>query len=174
MIPLIGEEITRHGWIMQEEFANIVAVSQMTPGPIAVNAATYIGFKVAGIWGSAFATLGVSLPSFILVIVVAKFFEKLSNSKYFEGVLSGIRPATIGLIAAAVWFFADMSIFVLNEASKLPLWLENSSAGSFFQTIKINPAALLIFLVILIGTKKFKLHPIAAVALSALLGLLIL
>ncbi|MDR1180058.1 MAG: chromate transporter, partial [Spirochaetales bacterium] len=109
MVPMMQSEIVSHNWIPIREFADIVAISQMTPGPIAVNAATYIGYRVAGIFGSAAATLGVTLPSFILVILVTHFLQKFKESHTVNSILTGIRPATVGLIAAAVIFFARMS-----------------------------------------------------------------
>lgn len=174
MIPLIQEEIQSNGWIEAQEFADIVAVSQMTPGPIAVNAATYIGVKTAGVWGSVFATLGVALPSFILVILIAKFMAKFKQNTAVEAVLRGIRPVTIGLISSAVLFFAEMSIFT----DKLPFErIRNLFAGqtvSFFQGIHIEPAALIIFIVILVAVKKFKINPILAVFSSAVMGIMLL
>ncbi|MDR2588196.1 MAG: chromate transporter, partial [Spirochaetales bacterium] len=112
MVPMMEGEIASRGWLAAREFADIVAISQMTPGPIAVNAATYVGFRVAGFAGSAAATLGVCLPSFILVIVTAHFLRKFKESLFVSSLLGGIRPATVGLIAAAVVFFARMSFLV--------------------------------------------------------------
>jgi chromate transporter len=195
MVPLMEREIAAHGWLAAREFADIVAISQMTPGPIAVNAATYIGFRVAGVAGSASATLGVFLPSLFLVLLVAHFLRKFKESPFIEGVLSGIRPATVGLIASAVVFFAEMSVFT----AKLPFrdilsrgagavraageGAGPGSAAAFgfapggvlnLGTVGVRLAALGIFLVILVGTKNFKLKPIPAVLLSAALGLALL
>ncbi|MBZ4645666.1 MAG: chromate transporter [Petroclostridium sp.] len=174
MIPLIQEEIQANGWVEAREFADIVAISQMTPGPIAVNAATYIGTKTAGIPGSVFATLGVSLPSFILVLLIARFFAKFKDNYMVEAVLKGIRPVTIGLISSAVIFFAEMSIF----KDKLPFErIKYMLTGKFvdlLEGIRIEPGAFLIFIIILIAVKKFKMNPIIAVVSSAVLGMILI
>ncbi len=189
MVPLMEREIAAHGWLAAREFADIVAISQMTPGPIAVNAATYIGFRVAGVAGSAAATLGVFLPSLILVLLVARFLRKFKESRGVEGVLSGIRPATVGLIASAVVFFSGMSI-IGPAAAGTGFGTTGDAAGSaalagsaegFFRldpgwvlglgSWEVRLSALLIFLVVLVGTRRFGLKPIPAVILSAALGL---
>ena len=173
MIPLIQKEIEVHAWLNIGEFADIVAISQMTPGPIAVNAATYVGMRTAGFWGSFFATLGVSLPSFILIFVVAHFFIKFKENRVVNSVLQGIRPATIGLIASAVILFAEMS-FLRNEIPFEKIGtVFTGKAIAFFQSVGINPGAFIIFVVILVASKKFKLHPIAAVFVSAVLGMVL-
>jgi chromate transporter len=159
MIPMIQKELSINGWMAPAEFADVVAISEMTPGPIAVNSATYVGFNTAGVAGSFVATLGVSLPSFILVILIVRFFEKFRQSRAFSSALKGIRPATIGLMGSAVLLLAGLSIFTFDFSSK---------------AIQINPAALVIFLLILAAVKKFKLHPIAAVIASAAMGIILL
>ena len=174
MIPMIQKELQINGWVDSREFADIVAISQMTPGPLAVNAATYIGVKTAGVAGSVFATLGVSLPSFIIILIVARFFASFKDNNYVEAVLKGIRPVTIGLMASAVLFFSEMSIFT----AKLPLSeIRNFLSIEFIELFKgmgINFGALLIFIVILISVKRFKLNPILAVIISGVLGLLLI
>lgn len=173
MIPLIQEEIQAHGWVEAKEFADIVAISQMTPGPIAVNAATYIGVKTAGVLGSVFATLGVSLPSFILIVVIANFLVKFKESRVIESALKGIRPATTGLISSAVVFFAGMSIITANLSLEKIKYLFIGQFTRFTEGIELHPGALLIFLVILVAVKKFRMHPILAVVCSAVLGVLL-
>ncbi|MDF2522532.1 MAG: Chromate transporter [Clostridiales bacterium] len=174
MIPLIQKEIEANGWVDPREFADIVAISQMTPGPLAVNAATYIGVKTAGFWGSFFATLGVSLPSFIIILLIARFIAQFKDNKNVESVLKGIRPVTIGLMASAVLFFAEMSIFT----AELPFirWKEivSNTISELITKTGVNFGALLIFVLILVGVKKFKLHPILAVVCSAVLGIFLI
>lgn len=109
MIPLIQAEVIGKGWISQADLVNYIAVSESTPGPFAINIATYIGSEMGaqfGFWGNIFgsfcSTLGVVLPSFIVILIVAHFFEKFKESKAVKGVMSGLKPAVIGLIAAAV------------------------------------------------------------------------
>ncbi|WHH61326.1 chromate transporter [Petroclostridium sp. X23] len=174
MIPLIQEEIQANGWIEAQEFADIVAISQMTPGPIAVNAATYIGVKTAGVLGSVAATLGVSLPSFILVILIAGVMVKFKQNSGVESVLRGIRPVTIGLISSAVLFFAEMSIFTDELPFERIKYLLTGQTVNLFEGINIQPGAITIFLIILVAVKKFKLNPILAVISSAVLGVLLI
>ncbi|MCK9443995.1 MAG: chromate transporter [Tissierellaceae bacterium] len=102
MLPLIEKEIIHvHGWLSNTEFIDILALSEMTPGPIAINSATFLGFKVAGVFGSAVATLAVILPSFIVMSIIFHFIVKFKNTPYVEWIFSGIRPMVLGLIAAA-------------------------------------------------------------------------
>jgi chromate transporter len=171
MIPIIQREIEAHGWIEAKEFADIVAVSQMTPGPIAVNAATYIGVKIAGVFGSAVATFAVSLPSFIIIIAIANFLVKFKESNSINSVLKGIRPVTTGLISSAIIFFAQMSIFTGNISYRNLKNIFTGQFAKFTEGMQFHPGALVIFFIILIAVKKFKLHPIPAVVLSAVLGI---
>jgi chromate transporter len=170
MVPMMEREITANGWLAAREFADIVAISQMTPGPIAVNAATYIGFRVAGVFGSAAATLGVFLPSFILVVITARFLQKFRENFVVDSMLAGIRPATLGLISAAVVFFSRMS-FLSSAFTWTGFGLSGDSLRLGCFDVKIT--AFVIFLIILIETKKFGLKPIPGVILSALLGIIL-
>jgi chromate transporter len=102
MIPLIQQEIVyKHAWLTSKQFADIIAVSQMTPGPIAINAATYVGYKINGFWGSVFATAGVALPSFILILTLANIILRNKNNPYFKGAFNGLRPVVVALIVGA-------------------------------------------------------------------------
>lgn len=173
MIPLIQTEMESAGWLGAQEFADVVSISQMTPGPIGVNVATYAGFRTAGVPGSICATFGVFLPSLIIVIAVAHFMNKFKNNAVVDAVFKGIRPATIGLIAAAVLFFAQISIF------NAPLGLENLGRIVFKKAVdhpvsfSFDYKSVLIFTAVLIGITKLKLAPIPAVFIAALLGIVI-
>ena len=111
MISLIqAQVVTTHGWLTESGFADIVAISQMTPGPIGINTATYVGYDVLlqsggspllGVLGSATATFALMLPSFILVLLIVRFYTQFRRNRVFEGVLSVLRPAVVGLIGAA-------------------------------------------------------------------------
>ena len=102
MLPLIQSEVTSKGWIDEASLVNFVAVSESTPGPIAVNMATYVGSELGGVPGALCATLGVVLPSFIIILIVAKCFERFRQSRAIQGAMSGLKPAVVGLIATAV------------------------------------------------------------------------
>jgi len=121
ILTIIQRELTQRGWISLQEFSDIAAISQITPGPIAVNAATYVGYRIGGFWGSVAATVGVSVPSFVLVILVARFILKFRTSKVVESCIKGIRPVTVAFIASAAIFFAIES-FINLEAPLYVNW----------------------------------------------------
>lgn len=148
MLPLIEEEIIEvHNWITHTEFIDIIAISEMTPGPIAVNSATFLGYKVAGVLGSAFSTLGVILPSFIVMSIIFHFVYKFKNSPYIDWVFKGIRPVVLGLIASAAV----------------------SVAKSTF--IDIKSVIIAIFLFYIVTFKKF--NPILAIVVAGVLGVIL-
>ena len=151
MLPIIYHEVEAFNVIDYHEFFNIVAISQITPGPIAVNVATYVGYAAAGLWGSVWATMGVSLPCMSLVLLVSFFWTKFRESRTTVAVLDGIRPATVGLIASAVILFANTSL--VQEAG-------------------VDWPAMGIFLVVLLGSLTTKLGAITWTVIGGILGLL--
>ena len=98
MIPLVKEVVLKYGWLLESEFYDFLGVCESTPGPIAVNMATYIGSTQGGILGSLLATLGVVLPSFIIILLVATILKKLIKNTYFQSFLNGVKPIVVGLI----------------------------------------------------------------------------
>ena len=100
MISLVREKVLTNGWMTEEEFLNMIAVSESTPGPIAVNMATFVGSTQGGVLGSALATLGVVLPAFIIMLIIASLIRNLLKYKGVQATLGGIRPAVVGLIIA--------------------------------------------------------------------------
>lgn len=113
MLSLIEREIVGAGWITSNMFTDIVAISQMTPGPIGINSATYIGYVVAGnsIWGSIVATLAVVLPSYLLVLFASKYILKHHDSVVVRGIFTGLRPVVVGLIASAALLLMNKDNF---------------------------------------------------------------
>ncbi|WP_455717959.1 chromate transporter [Anaerosporobacter sp.] len=101
MLPLIEKEVVANNWMRLEELVNFVAVSESTPGPFAVNVSTYVGRVVGGFFGAISATLGVVLPSFFIILLLAKCYDKFKESKIVKGCMSGLHPAVVGLIVAA-------------------------------------------------------------------------
>ena len=156
MLPLIREEVTRRGLMTMEELISFVAVSESTPGPFAVNIATYVGLHRAGLAGSAFATLGVVLPSFIVILVVARCYEKFKTSRAVQGIMSGLRPAVVGLLASAALGIAGNVFF-----------------PDGFRFSPALAAALGIFGLTLYLTFK-KHHPIKLICLCAVLGIAVM
>ena len=158
MLSMIqGEVVTRYGWVTSQEFTDIVAISQMTPGPIGINAATYVGFTSTGsVWGSIVATFAVVFPSFILMLTISKFFLKYQKHPSVEAVFSGLRPAVVGLLASA-------ALVLMNS--------ENFSSPK--EDIYSFVISCLIFLVAFIGTKKYKLNPIGMIVACGIAGLIL-
>ncbi|SNS66758.1 chromate transporter [Anaerovirgula multivorans] len=148
MLPLIEEEVVNnYQWLTSTEFVDIIAISQMSPGPIAVNAATFVGFRHYGVLGSIIATFGVVFASFFLVMTFARIIIKYKKSFFVEGIFAGIRPSVIGLIAAA--------------------------CVSLFQTSIVDIKSLLISILVLIILYKSKLHPIGIIMLSGVFGIIL-
>lgn len=157
MLPLIQSEVAAHGWLTGEELVDFIAVSESTPGPFAVNISTYVGMTVGGLFGSVCATLGVILPSFIIILIVARFFTEFRSSKIVSGCMSGLKPAVVGLIGAAVVSVGKTVFF------------PDGFALTLFCDIEIY-ISLAVFLVM--GMLAFKkVHPIAIICLSAAIGI---
>ncbi len=100
------ETVFKHHWLTQSEFTDIVAISQSTPGPIAINAATFIGYKQGGVWGSVLCTLGVILPSLIIMLIITLTYIKLKKQPWFQDIFKRLRLVTLGLIGAALVLIA--------------------------------------------------------------------
>ena len=102
VLPLIRQEVVINNmWLKGTEFTDLVAISQVTPGPIAINAATYIGYRLGGFWGSILANLGIIFPTFIMMLFITKAHAKFKHNVYVQNIFSGILPVTVGLIASA-------------------------------------------------------------------------
>ena len=151
MLSLIHSEVVVHnGWLTNGEFSDIVAISQMTPGPIAINSATYVGYEVAGIWGSVVATIAVCLPALTIMMLLTRFFIKLHENRYVKGVVAGMKPVVIGMIMAAA----------------LLLIFPHSDEGRSF----IDGWSWVIFIITLILSAR-KVNPILLIVLSAIIGI---
>ncbi len=145
MLSLIQNEVVvERGWLTYTQFADIVAISQMTPGPIAINSATYIGYTVGGVWGSVIATISVCIPALTVMVMATKFYLKLRDNKYVAGAMKGLHPVVIGMIAAA----ALMLMFPEDPggASFIDGWswvLFGAALAAAFK--KVNPILLILF-----------------------------
>jgi chromate transporter len=150
MLSFVEYEVVRHhAWIKSAEFADIVAISQMTPGPIGLNTATYVGYTVTGsVLGSAVATLAVCLPSFVLMILICRFLDRYRSNRWVEAALSGLKPVTVGLIAAAALTMTNRSTF-------------------------FDFSSILIFLVAVYFSWRLNFHPILVLVLAGVAGWLI-
>lgn len=121
MLPLIKEKTLTNGWLSEEEFLDLCALSESTPGPLAVNAATFVGASEAGLLGALSATLGVVLPSFVIILLIAALMKNLIKHTAVKGVLSGVRPAVVGLLSATLLLIAVEVVFGIKDLSELPL-----------------------------------------------------
>ena len=157
MLPLIQERVVANEWMPSEQIMNFIAVSESTPGPFAINIATYVGMEEASVLGAVCATLGVVLPSFIIILLVAQAYERFKTSRLVAGAMTGLRPVVVGLIGSAIYsmimdvfFSAGISLEVV-----LSFWFIVSAV---------------IFVVMLILVFK-KVHPIIVILLSAGVGI---
>lgn len=158
-MPLIqAQVIDVHGWLSMSEFIDIFTISQMTPGPIGINAATFVGMKVAGFLGAIVATLGFVTPSFILGIILAKLFFKYGNIGVIKGILNGLRPAVVALICSAGMSFIFLALF---NTEKMPI-----------NVADIDYLGLFVLIVAFISVRK-KVGIIKILAGSGVLGLIL-
>ena len=172
MLSLIqAEVVVKHAWMTESMFTDIVAISQMTPGPVGINCATYVGYDVVtatgaghlmGIVGSLTATLAITLPSFFIVLLLVRFYTKVKGSPMFEGVMSVIRPAVVGLIGAA----ALILIFKVD-------WSGNVPSMHIVEENFPDWKSWVLFAAAFLASFKFKVNPILLIILSGVLGLLL-
>ena len=167
MLPFIQQEVLAKEWMCLAEITDFIAVSESTPGPFAINMATFIGNSVgseygvlAGIFGAFCATLGVVLPSFIIILIVAKFYEKFKTSTVVSGCMTGLRPAVIGFIGSAALSIAA-TVFIPGGIISLAI----------FKSVDFY-VSLVIFALAAVLTFYKKLHPIIIICISAVLGIL--
>ena len=164
MIPFVREQVLAHGWLTEEELLNMIAVSESTPGPIAVNMATFVGSNEAGILGSICATLGVVLPSFIIILIISALLKNFLKYKGVKAFLSGVRPCVVSLI--------------LGTAITLFLSILLGVGGGDFK-VNIDVLGIIIFAIVVaisIIYKKIKgkkPSPILMIAISACLGMIL-
>ena len=163
MIPFVREQVLSHGWLTEEELLNMIAVSESTPGPIAVNMATFVGSEQAGILGSAAATLGVVLPSFIIILIISALLKNFLKYNGVKAFLSGVRPCVVALI--------------LGTATTLFLSVLLGIGSGDFE-LNIDVLGILIFAIIVATSliykkiKGKKPSPILMIAFSAILGMI--
>ena len=156
MLPMIQEEVASHGWLDQSELIDFIAVSESTPGPFAVNIATFVGTRTGGIFGGLCATLGVILPSFVIILIVARSYQKFKSNKFVVGAMNGLKPAVVGLIAAALLSLSGTVFFPRGFSSNV------FSTAQFYVSLGIFAVA------VILAFKK--IHPILIILLSAVIG----
>jgi chromate transporter len=163
-IPFLQDISLRTGWYSAGDLANMIAVSESTPGPMGVNMATYVGYEIAGIPGAVVATLGLICPSIIIILIISKFLQKFRQSRGVEAVFYGLRPASTALISAAG--ISVVAIALLNTAA----W--DGTAASLPQVFQWKCILLAAVLLVCTNVKKLKsLHPIVWILLAAVAGI---
>ncbi len=162
-LPLIENQVIDvHNWISLSEFADMITISQMTPGPIALNMATFVGTRVGGLLGAVVATIGCVTPSCIIVLILAYLYYKYKNLSVIQGMLNGLRPAVVSLIASAGISILLLAIFKTEETTLL--------------TMKIKDINIVSFILIAIGVfvlRKYKSNPIHVIMASGAIGFII-
>ena len=169
MLSLVQDEVVvKHGWVTEQQFTDIVALSQVTPGPIGINSATYIGYTATGsILGAIVATLAVSLPSFILVMLISMAFSRFRQNRWVEAAFVGIRPASVGLIASA-------ALLLSIHAEGVWQWISHGNA----ETIVVQEnfpdlRSILLFSITFTAAIKRWVHPILLILLAGGAGWLL-
>ena len=158
MIPFIQETVLKHSWLSNQELVDFIAVSESTPGAFAVNISTYVGSQVGGFFGAVCATVGVVLPAFFIILIIAKVYDKFKESKLVQGAMFGLKSTVVGLIGAAVVSIA-MEVLFANGISTLAL------------TTSVFWFSLVVFALMLFLLLYKKISPVIIIALSAVLGI---
>lgn len=176
MLPMVQQVIEKYGWLTRKELINFIGVAESTPGPFAINLATFVGINVGsqtslgifgGFLGAAVATFAVVLPSLIIIIIVTKLFQKFRTNKYVQGVLYGIRPVVVGLILSAV-----LSVGCAVILPNLNLTSINKEGFSQFNWISLIIVAVF-FPLSRIKIKGKKIHPILLILAAAAVGVVV-
>lgn len=164
-IPFLSAMSAAHpDWFSQAQLADMIAVAESTPGPVGINMATYVGFRVFGVPGAVLATISLVLPSLIVIVAIAKVLDKYMSNKYLQWAFGGLRPAVTGLIAAAGWSVVEVTLLDLTSFDISRFWES------------LNIPAIVIFAVVLflaMFKKTKKLHPIVLIGGCAVLGILL-
>lgn len=162
MIPMISDEVVANGWATQQLLTDFIAISESTPGTFAINVATFIGMEQMGVLGAIFATLGVIMPSFIIILIIARFFGKVSDNKYVKSFLWGVRPVVVGLILAATFSIAKTQL------------VTTTGIGGFNELVAaIDWRAVGIFAGVFIISRLKKMHPVWYIAIAGAAGALL-
>ncbi len=155
MLPMIQSETEYYHWLTLEELIDFIAVSESTPGPFAVNISTFVGMETAGFPGAVCATLGVAIPSFLVILFVARHYENFQKNRIVKGCMTGLKPAVIGMLAA--------SLFSLAQTVMIP------ETGFTWNSPIFYISLLILFIMGILSFRK--MHPIIIIFLSALMGI---
>ena len=160
-LPFLYEMSDTTGWFTHADIADMIAVSESTPGPIGINMSTYAGFKTAGLPGGLLASLALALPSVIITLIIARFLNKFRDNRLVEGAFYGLRPASIAMITVAGLNVARVALV------NIPAFQQTGSLSDLFVW-----KGLILAVLIFVGQKKLKWSPVAFIAISAVVGVL--
>ena len=161
-LPFLTSMGEATGWFTAADISNMVAISESTPGPMGINMATYVGYTVGGVPGSVLAPLGLIAPSIAIIMIISRVLMKFRSSKYVNYAFYGLRAASVGLIAAACYSVAKIALFKSEVFSQ---------TGNFFLSFDLKSVILcVVVFAAIMGIKK--LHPIACIAIAAVIGIL--
>ena len=159
MVAMVQQQVVSRGWLEAEQVIDFIAIAESTPGPIAVNMATFVGAEMGGVLGAVCATLGVVLPSFMVILLIARCYQAFRKSKWVQGIMSGLKPAVVGLIGSAAVTVA-LAIFAPSGIS-FEIFKERSTWFWLPVTLAVQAVSL----------KWKKLHPIVIICIGAVLGI---
>ena len=160
-LPFLYEMSDKHPtWFSHADIADMIAISESTPGAIGINMSTYAGFRTAGIPGGILASLGLALPSVIIILIIAKFLEKFRTNKLVEGAFYGLRPASLAMISVAGLNVARVALV------NIPAFQASGAVGDLFLW-----KAIALGVALFIAQKKLKWHPVIFIAISAVIGI---
>lgn len=163
-LPFLYDMSEKTGWFTSAQLADMIAVSESTPGPIGVNMATYVGFTTAGVPGAVIATLGLATPDILVILLIARILKAFRQNKYVDAAFYGLRPCSVGLIAAAGLLVVKIAMF------RFDLFAQTGRLWDVFNVKALVLAAVLVVLTRYVKRTK-KLHPIAFIGFSALVGI---
>lgn len=161
-IPFLSEMGNKYGWFTSQDLANMFAISESTPGPIGINMATYVGYKVGGIFGSLVATIFEVMPAVIIILLISKLLFKFKESEFVKAGFKGLRPTVLGFIISAFVGIFTTSVILVDK------FKQTNNIKDMFD-IRL----LIIFALILILNTKWKIHPVFYVLLSAVFGIIL-
>lgn len=162
MLPLLQEIALAHNWFTEQQFADMIAISQSTPGPIAINMATFVGYNTAGTIGAIFASIGVILPGFIIILIVSKFLSHFNEKPVVKAIFVGLRAAVIGLILTAIVNVAKVSIVDMDQYKV---------TGELLSLLDVR--SLVFFAVSLFAVFRYQKHPIYYIVTAGIIGIII-
>ncbi len=173
-LPLIEKEVVElHGWLTMTEFTDIITISQMTPGPVAINTSTFVGTQIGGLLGAIIATLGCVTPSFIIVLLLAYIYVKYKNVTIVSDILFGLRPAVVSLIGVAGLSIVMLAFFGEKKLNISNLYFDKFGVHLTIENLTVNCIAILFFSIGFFFLRRYKINPIYVMVGSGVAGAII-